>query len=772
MNAKNGFIVAALSASLIALELTWTRIFSAEFFYTFAFLILSLAILGLGLGALVLHLTPVLNNRRHLGTLLSLTGICMLIGPPLVFKLGLDFTGIFHDVKMAGIFVLATFILNSAFFFGGMALTMIFKQNHTQIPKLYMADLLGAALGLLLIFPVMQFAGTPATTFLCAIPVLLAAFLAHRHIWKTVPIFLLILLALLIVDPGDRLSARGQDPAALLEAERQDRAPVIYKHWDAMGKIKIFDFGEGYRGIEIDNLANSPIYEFDGNWDRPDSLRFQFRLEIQYLADLFDDCAFLALGAGGGTDILQALQAGVSEAHAVEVIPHINEMMTGNGYLAAYTGNIYADPRVIVATEDARAYARRHRNKFDIIFSKSSNTFSAMASGAFAMAENYLFTTEAYQDYWLALTDQGFLAMEHQFYMPRIVTEVIDALTELGIENPRDHFAIYNLKQARRKVLLMSKRPLTEEICANAFGELTPEIDEYIHLLYPPGEGHEDNHYQKIIDNGWHSVQDSLPIDLSPCTDNRPYIAQLGLMKNFGLDKLSKMSHYMEIFGFPLSKLMVVIILGIMLILILPLNLLPCLRRDKPKLRPVPWLYFFTIGMAFMAIEVILIQKYARFIGPSVYSMATVLMTLLLTSGIGSRFARNFNKHLVFLGIIAWLLLDILCLSKLTYALGGLSQVPRLIVAGLLISPLGFLMGMPFPKAGLRVGSLIDWGFAVNGAASVLGSTLIILVAFVYGFNVSLLIGALLYGIAYLLFSEKKAWVSATEESLSTQENH
>jgi hypothetical protein len=739
------FIVAALSASLIALELTWTRIFSAEFFYTFAFLILSLAILGLGLGALTLHLIPAINNRRNLGPLLSITALTTLLGPPLVFKLGLDFTELFKSWEMVGIFLVSTVILNSAFFFGGIALTLIFKQNHREIPKLYMADLLGAGLGLLLLFPLMQWIGTPRATFYCAVPVLIAALLAHKRIMKLVPV---------ILAAGMIFLATQAD--TLLHAEREERAPVLYTHWDAMGKIKIFDFGEGYRGIEIDNLANSPIYEFDGNWDRPDSLKFEFLLEIDYLINQFDDCTFLALGAGGGTDILQALQGGATEAHAVEVIPHIQEMMT-TGFLADYTGNIYNDPRVVVATEDARAYARRHRGKFDLIYSKSSNTFSAMASGAFAMAENYLFTTEAFKDYWLAMTDQGFLAMEHQFYMPRIATEVIQALTELGVSEPRNHFAIYNQPQARRKVLLLSRRPLTDEIRYNAFGELTPEVEPYLHLLWPPPPGHEGNHYEKIIVDGWRAVQDSLPIDLSPCGDNRPYIAQLGLMRNLSTEQFARMMPYIEVFGFPLAKLMVLIILGVMLIVIVPLNLIPGIRKGE-KLGKVPWLYFFMIGVGFMAVEVVLIQKYARFIGPSLYSMATVLFTMLVASGLGSRFSRWFNAKVVFLGIIAWLLLDIFVFDQLTYALGGLTQIPRILVTGVLIAPLGFLMGMPFPKAGLRVGPLIDWGFAVNGAASVLGSTGIILVSFVYGFAAALVVAAVFYGAAGLLYSAKRAW--------------
>ena len=745
MKARNYFIIAALSTTLIALELTWTRIFSAEFYYTFAFLVLSLAVLGIGLGALALHLFPRLNRMQHLGAYLSLTALMTLAGPPLVFKIGLDFTQMFNSWQMAGIFLLATIILSAAFFFGGMVIALLFKQHHDQLPRLYMADLLGAGAGILIVFPLMQGLGTPTATFYCAVPVLAAAYVAHRRLWKLAPLLLAAGMAWL-----------GTAAEPLLTAPREERAPVIYTHWDAMGKIKIYDFGEGYRGIEIDNMANSPIYAFDGNWDRPDSMKFEFLLDISYLLEQCPDATFLALGAGGGTDILQALQCNVREAHAVEVIPHINAMMT-TGNLADFTGHIYDDPRVVVVTEDARAYSRRFEDKFDLIYSKSSNTFSAVASGAFSMVENYLFTTEAFEDYWHAMTTRGFLVMEHQFYMPRLTTEVMTALQRAGVAEPTAHFAIYNLPQMRRKVLLLSKRPLTDEIRTHAFGELTPEADPYIHLLVPAGEGHAENHYETIVNQGWRALADSLPIDLSPSTDNRPYIAQMGLLRNFSFERLESMVPYIEVFGFSLAKLMILIILGIMLLAVVPLNLIPFLKKGE-KLRAAPWLYFFAIGMAYMAVEAILIQKYALFIGISVTSMATVLMTLLIASGIGSRCARHIDSRVVFLGIIGWLLLEIFACPHVTRALAHLSQSSRIIAAAFLIAPLGFFMGIPFPKAGLRVGALIDWGLAVNGAASVLGATAIILLAFTHGFSVALLAGAGLYLLAFLLYSAETHW--------------
>lgn len=742
MKFKNLLTIFLISFSLMALELIWTRIFSAEFFYTFAFLILSLAVLGLGLGALALRFFPWFIKKDMLGVVLLITGLLILVSPPLVFLLKLDFTLLAGSWLMFGKIVLAVLLLSSAYFCGGIALAILFRKNHQEMPRMYMADLIGAGLGVISALVLMNLFGTPLATVLVVVPVLLAAFIAGA--WK----LRIVVVALLFVIPC-------QYHENWLAAERQERAPVIYTHWDAMSKIKIYDYGEEYRGINIDNTANSPVYRFDGNWERPDSLHFQFGIPVKNLIQRFDACTFLSLGAGGGADVLQALQEGAAEIHAVEVNPHINHLMT-DGELAEFSGNIYRDPRVKVVTEDARAYVRRFENKFDLIYSLSSNTFAALASGAFALAENYLFTTEAFEDYWNALSDSGFMMMEHQFYMPRLVSQTMIALKNCGVENVTSHFAVYDLPQLRRNMILLSKRPLTDEIRCNAFLELSPENYGYIHLLYPAADSLQGNLINQIVQNGWQTVTDSAKIDISSCDDNRPFVAQLGLWRNFKPEKLKKITPY-EFSGFPLSKLILIAIIAVVLILIIPLNLLPYLTKGA-KLKPAPWFYFFAIGMGFMSVEIILIQKYTLFIGPSIYSLLAVLLTLLVFSGIGSYFSPKVKSLVAFGGIILWLLLDIFIFKYLIYALDGLTLLPRFLITVLLIAPLGFFMGMPFPKGSRKVGELVDWGFAVNGAASVLASTLIVLIAFTFGFSIALTFGIFFYLIAFALINKKSAW--------------
>ena len=757
MNRKHTITIALLSFSLLSLELIWTRILAAEFFYTFAFLVLSLAILGLGLGALSLRLFPGLDSMQGMRNSLILGGSMILIGPPLVYRLGMSFSALMGSLAMVGKLILVILILSSSFYFCGIALSILFKRFHSQISEMYMADLIGAGLGVVGAIICMNLFGTPVATFLVSIPIFMASMLFSERLLKLFP-GLLILISL----------GAAYNGAALLKSSKPERFPSIYQHWDAMAQIKMFAYpGDEARGMVIDNAANTPVYGFDGDYALPDSgSEDLWGIPAGDLIRQFDACRFLSLGAGGGADVLQALAEGAVEVHAVEVNPWFNKMLTEgdpDGYLSAYTDTLtsalvtlpeftshfYQDPRVTVVSEDARAFIRRHNSRFDVIYSLSSNTFAALASGSFALAENYLFTIEAFQDYWTALSDSGYLMMEHQFYMPRLVSEALIALDNLGVVDPKSHIAVYNLPEMHRKVLLMSKKPLDTDFLQIALRDITKENYDKVHLVYPAVDSLKHNIYQRIVDLGWEEVADSLSIDISPNKDNRPFVAQMGLWKNLSFDGEDRLLPY-EFRGFPLTKIIVVIIILVVLLLIFPLTLIPYLKTG-PSLSLNNYAYFAVIGFAYMAVELILMQQFTLLVGPSVYGVAAILMTLLISSGIGSRYSSTFESKIVFVAIISWLFLDIVLFRYIVYLFGDFGQVIRILATVVLVSPLGFFMGMPFPKGVRHVGPLVDWSFAVNGAASVLGSTVTILLVISWGYSIGLGVALLLYGTAGLL---------------------
>ncbi|HOJ03444.1 MAG TPA: hypothetical protein PK916_05530 [Bacteroidota bacterium] len=746
MTASRLFIIALLSATLLGMELIWTRIFSAEFLYTFAFLILSSAVLGLGLGALLASRVPLLRRAHGAGMGLLLTGLAVMLSPPLVFLAGVDLSQLFARWSSVLDTTLAIVLLALPFIAGGASLAILFRSHPRALPRAYMADMFGAAIGVVGAVVAMNLLGTPVAAAGAAIPVLIAAMMELRGWQRAVP--------LLFIAACVPLSMHAQE---LLRVEREQRAPVSTVYWDAMAKVKVYDYSPEVKGIEIDNAANSPVYAFDGNWDRPDSLRFRFGIDVGWLMGRMDSVRFLSIGAGGGTDVLQALQYRAMEVHAVEVVGSINAMMR-EGVLRKFSGDIYNDPRVRVVTDDARSYVRRHTEYFDMMYSLSSNTFAALASGAFAMAENYLFTTEAFEDYWEALSPRGYLMMEHQVYVPRLVSSALDAMRSKGVTHPERHIAVYNLPSLRRQVLLLSKQPLDEETPWQALGPVTPERDKDIQLVYPPDPARPPGLISRIVREGWRQASDTVLFNLEPCTDDRPYIAQLGMWNLIDLDTIGKIG-VREMLGFPVAKVMCLLVAGIALLL-LPLTLLPAGGREA-RLGAAAWYYFLLIGMGYMAVEVLLIQRYALFLGATVYSGAVVLVTMLLASGLGSRLAPRIDARILFTGLIVLLLLEALLVPSLTQLLGDQAFELRILVAVLLLAPLGLFMGMPFTKAGLRIGARIDKAMAVNGVASVIGSALVLLAAFEFGMTLALLGATLVYVVAGVVFSLHRLWPAA-----------
>jgi len=303
----------------------------------------------------------------------------------------------------------------------------------------------------------------------------------------------------------------------------------------------------------------------------------------------------------------------------------------------------------------------------------------------------------------------------------------------------------------------VGKAPLSAEAIQHPFSELDAHDFKVMHRLYPDPAPGADPLVARILTRGWREAAAASPTDLSPATDQRPFIALQGQLRNVNAASLRTMGT-LEIKGFPVAKFTVLAVLGITLLLMVPLNLLPYLRRG-PRLKAPGWLYFFAIGFAFMALEVVLIQKYTRFIGASSYTIVAILFALLIGCGAGSRFAPRFRDRTPFLAILAWLVLDALVLGRITDALGGLTMALRVAATVVLLAPLAFFMGMPFTKGTARVGELIDWGFAVNGTASVVGSTGILLVSFQWGFPAALAAGGAAYLLAMLLLEGGGSWV-------------
>jgi MFS family permease len=154
-----------------------------------------------------------------------------------------------------------------------------------------------------------------------------------------------------------------------------------------------------------------------------------------------------------------------------------------------------------------------------------------------------------------------------------------------------------------------------------------------------------------------------------------------------------------------------------------------------------------------MFIEMATIQRFILLLGHPVHSVSAVLFSLLLASGLGSyvsgRLAPGGGGHRLVLLAVGLLTIGYGFISPIISPLLGLPITARLLATAVIVAPLGFLMGMPFPL-GIRILSgskkpLIPWAWAANGCASVLGSILPTILALYLGFSRVFIIAGVIY---------------------------
>ena len=298
--------------------------------------------------------------------------------------------------------------------------------------------------------------------------------------------------------------------------------------------------------------------------------------------------------------------------------------MLTHGTQAAFFGHLYESAGVAVHSTDARVYARQHPAAFDLIISRSSNTFAALSSGAFALAENYLFTTEALADFYRALTADGILLIEHQVYIPRLTSAALESLRDLGLA-AENHIAVYDLPTQRRQVLVLGRQPLARTLVDTTLPALFTAADSASRVLHPaPTAKHL---ISRIVADGWEAHWSTAAIDISPPTDDRPFVAQMGRWDRLDRGRQQQALAF-EFAGFPLARLLVVAVLAVVVAVGVPLLLLPR-RWGQAGLSGIAWLYFAAIGMGYMLIEVVWIQQYSLLLGHSAYTFPIVLLGAL-----------------------------------------------------------------------------------------------------------------------------------------------
>jgi hypothetical protein len=717
-----------ITLSGLIFEIGLTRIYSATIWYHFAFVAISMALLGWGLGGLAVHLLkkswPSSADKAAFFTLLyglTIPG-CLWVLVRFPFEL--------QRLPLYFITPLVPFLL------GGVALSMIFDLNKSGAGSLYFADLLGASIGAVSVTALLQLAGGEVSLLLAAVAPLVASTMLARRL--RIPAAVLAAVTLVFALTNGRTQLFHVIPGTIKAMRRQmDENPgarVAQSGWNAYSRI---DAVEGVSPkflarLYIDSDAWTSIMPWDGKLDSVHEMRDSYRALPFHFNPGGET---LIIGPGGGPDVVAALASGSRKVTAVEMNPLMIQFVRHYG---AQAGSLYDRPDVEVVQSEGRNFVSRTDRKFDTIFLGFVDSWASVASGGLSLSENYLYTTQAFRAYFDHLKDNGVLViLRWDSDIPRLVA---NSVALLGADGASQRMAAMLERRATAKddppqmLFMLRKRPFTgAESAQLANWDLGRPL---IVPGLPPPDFYKDLLSGKKTMEEWEAQSPTL---VGAVFDDSPFY--FANERPWGMPR-------------PIARRLFQWLLAPNLAL---LALFAAFGKPKKK-APAPYAagvaYFACLGFGFISVELALLQNMTLLLGHPIFTLAILLFTLLAAGGVGSAVSTFVTPRGACLVIAAMGTIEAIVLPRLVPLLLPLPLGARIAIAMALVAPLGFVMGMPFPR-GLQStgrGSLpappFFWG--LNGVMSVVGSVTTVFVALRWGFQAAMLIGCLAYVFAGL----------------------
>jgi len=674
---------------------------------------------------------------------------------------------------------------------GGLAISVLFNTHPDLAHWLYLADLGGAGLGAVLASVVLLWTSAQHAAILVICAGALAAVLLSSH-WRPWQQFLVLVVVVGITVVSPLLAARFSIPAlppkemGVLLSVRDD-VRVAYQAWSPVARVDVVAIPGNrielpdaldYRLVTQDGGAPSMILGEEALRPGVDFVEHTI-LGVPYWIKPYPEV--LIIGLGGGPDVVTALRYNARRIVGVEINSRMIEVVSDT--FAAFAGAPYADPRVEVILGDGRHVIEASTDRFDIIQLTGVDTAVASVGTSPNLAENYLYTVEAFKAYYAHLKPGGLLSISFpnvEGLGVRMFAIGLQALDDMGIEQPLDSM-IVSETGGFVHLLVKWQQPFTADeiqvlqqhfdqemfgiyfpLYYRLMGMGSPAFFSSHRLLHAPYMGlrsiYLDYYDGWRTGNGiaWMARQ---PVEARPTTDDWPYF--------FIRDRWFT---YMPTYS------LILFVLGVLAFFALLFLIVPLVVFRHRGIRMAGTLrlmsYFVCLGLAYMFVEVFFIQKMSLLLGHPAYSIAVTLGGMLLASGVGSALSSRLPWQAItrvtvvaavlvlLLSANAWLLDDVVR-GALAWPI-----VSRILLALLVVGIVGALMGVPFPTglsmlAGKGEG-MVAWAWGMNGVASVMAPLVNLMISVTFGLRVALLSAAVLYLLALLAF---RSWVGHSDDA-------
>ncbi len=761
-----------------------------------AYLVVTSAIFGFGLaGAIVATWSRLLERdpRETIPGLAAVFALLLVLIRPTLNAFPFNFYEVFaHPARETFYFATTYLALVLPFVASGLMLAIVFTAYAEQIRRLYFWDLTGAAIGSVILIPLMRPIGPGAILVLAAAVALVAsALFARTRRWRIAVSFAAAALALFAV--LGHSGSLGFDDHLDKRGVKSDRAAgkVEMTVWDPIARINVVNKQPYLKHVAYDGGSQSTYFSaFDGDFarlrrelDAPtqdsaamEDLRHRF-WRVGVLAAHYlkrdSEANVLIIGSAGGQETVAAIAYGARRVDAVEMVRTVVDLRTGP--YGSYIGDVFGRPEVRNIVAEGRSYLRGTDRKYDIIQIFSNHTSSSIAAGGGAISPVYLQTAEAYREYFQHLKPNGILEISHHYY-PREVATAALAWRRSGRARFRDHVAVYQMAGPDNlPTFLVKMQPWTEA-----------ELRDLQHLFrlrrYGPERLVENplRPNESFLSDGFYSgrfpdsVDRATPYHAGPVTDNRPFFNSIRKTatriepdrRQFVNPTIANLLNAGLAHGIPLDR---VHLYGVGLLSILFAAVLVVIPLRFSSAGGGSWThrgaaltYFSSLGLGFIIFEIVFIELFIRLIGSPAHSFSVVIFTLLLAAGSGSLASERLGVGsrrswmLPFIGIFAFGALDAFVVPSLFDPLLGLPLVWRCVAAGVLIYPLGFFLGMPFPLGILALQgqprSAVAWAWGMNGLFTVIGGLTSALLSLAFGFRVTLIVALSAYSVAMVVY--------------------